>query len=181
MPAHPRSCATRAKSHTLFGNTFGFFVLAIFSKKFHAFHSLKIQIEFLYMIYKFTGKGLFFFAAFICFISVFLAPFGFLCIYMALKAHVKIEDDVFEYAMLSTKRIPFRSMKKIYLSRSVDARYKVGYAFVSFATVIPLVIEYVGENGRMKKVKFSLNYFQNSAEIVEKLQEKSGLKIELPE
>ena len=133
------------------------------------------------MIYKFTGKGLFFFAAIVCFISFFLAPFGFLWIYMAFKAHVKITDDIFEYAMLSTKKIPFREMKKIYLSRPVDARYKVGYDFVSFATVIPLIIEYGDGNGGMKKIKFSLNYFENSTEIVQKLQEKSGLQIGLPE
>lgn len=129
------------------------------------------------MVYKFTGKGLFLTAAFICIISVVLLPVGLVFLYMAFAAHIRIEEDRFVYKMLTTKEILFKDIKKIKLSRPVDARYKVGYAFVNFATVIPLIIEY----GEGKKVRFSLNFFERSTEIAEILQQKTGLQIELPE
>lgn len=138
------------------------------------------------MIYQFKGRCLFWLAGLICLFSIVLTPVGLIFIYMAMTAYIKIENDMFVYKMLTTKRIYFRGIRKMYLSRPVEARYKVGYAFVNFATVIPLTIEYQEKGGVdsgsvLKKVKLSLNYFEKAEEIAEIFEQKTRLKIGEPE
>lgn len=128
------------------------------------------------MVYKFTGKGLFYVAGFICLISIVLAPVGILFFYMGAKAHIRLENDRMFYKMLTTKEIPYADITRIRLAKPVGAQYKVGYASVNFATVIPLIIEYKGKSTRL-----SLNFFENSAEIAATLEQKTGLSIEVPE
>ena len=136
------------------------------------------------MTYKFTGKGLFYVAAFVCLLTILGAPFAILFIYMAQKAHITIENGVFEYKMLRTRQVPFSFMKKIYIAPHVNVRADVGSSFVRVATVVPLVIEYADPavpDAKVKKLQFSLNYFERSQEIVSQLESMSGLQIGLPE
>ena len=124
--------------------------------------------------YKFKGKGLFYFAAIFCIVTIILSPVGILFIYMASKAKVIMTDTEFTYAMLRTYKIPYGQIQEIKLSKPVGSAYHLGGgAFVNFATVVPLIIDF--NNG--KSIRFSSNFFENAVEIVEILEEKTGLKL----
>lgn len=113
-------------------------------------------------------------AAVVCFLSLILIPLGIFFIWAARRAQIKIENGTMYYTMFGTKVIPFAEMRKLDLLRPVQVRYQIGYAIPTFATVVPFQITY-GDN---KKVKFSLNYFQNPEELIQVLQKESGLKLE---
>lgn len=83
-------------------------------------------------------------------------------------------DDKMIYSMLLTKEIPYKEITKIKLSRPVAATHYAGRKAITLATVIPLIIEY----GAGKRVKLSLNFFENSAGILEVLTQKTGLDVE---
>lgn len=126
------------------------------------------------MIYKFTGKSLFYMASVVCFLTIIFVPLGIFFIWAAQKAQIRIESGTFYYTMFGTKAIPFSEMTKLELLRTVQVRYQLGYTIPTFATVVPMQITY----GSNKKVKFSLNYFEKPEELAAALQKESGLKLE---
>lgn len=130
------------------------------------------------MDFKFTGKWLFIFAGIVCLISVFLSPFALVFFYMAATTKLAIEGDNLVYKMLFKKTVPFSSITKMYVKKMQQNRYYLSGAHVSvnLNKITPMVIEY----GNKKKIKFSLNYFQNNQELVKLLEEKTGKKIEWP-
>ncbi len=128
--------------------------------------------------HRFTGKGLFYIAGFICIISFVLAPVGILFIWMARRAKVEFTDSAFVYRMLTTKTIPYAEVKSI-----TQARPKTAYAHMDAAnttkavvTVIPLIIEYT-KNGSTKKTKLSLNFFERAHDILNELEARTGRRI----
>lgn len=132
------------------------------------------------MKYGFQAKGkvLFFSAAFICLISIILAPAGILFIYMALVAQINIDENSFSYRMLRKKVIPFQRISGITIGKPQKPAYYVnvdpgGYRSISFATVIPLIIEQQGG----KKTRLSLNYFDDPMSIIETLRTRTGLTV----
>lgn len=112
-------------------------------------------------------------ASVVCFLTIIMIPLGIFFIWAARRAQIKFEDGAMHYTMFGTKVIPFQDMKKLELLRPVQVRYQMGYAIPTFATVVPFQITY-GDN---KKIKFSLNYFQKPDELVQVLQQESGLKL----
>ena len=131
------------------------------------------------MIFKFTGKGLFIAAGIVCLLTVFLSPFALVFFYMAATAHIAIENDNLIYKMLFKKTIPFRAITKMYVKKTEQhSQYVAGtQTTVKLNQIVPFVIEYEGN----KKIKFSLNYFQNNKELASQLEKKTGKKIEWPE
>jgi len=124
------------------------------------------------------GKVLFLVAAFICLISIFLSPAGIVFIYMALTAEIVIDDDSFRYRMLRKRVVPFQEIEGITIGRPQKPAYYVstdagGYSSISFATVIPLIIELHGD----RKLKLSLNYFEDPAAIIRTLRDRTGLVV----
>lgn len=125
--------------------------------------------------HRFTGKGLFYIAGFICIISFVLAPVGILFIWMAHRAKVEFTDSAFVYRMLTTKTIPYSNITSI-----TQARPKTAYAHMdalnttkSVVTVVPLIIQYTID-GKQKSTKFSLNFFERSLDIRAELERRSG-------
>lgn len=116
-------------------------------------------------------------AAFVCFITVMFIPLSFLFIYIARKAYIKIDDQNFTYKMVRTKVIPFANINRIRVGSVVQSRNMINSTILTFATVVPLIIHY-NDN---KKMKLSLNYFDNPQEIVKALVEKTGKEIEVPD
>ncbi|MBI4151660.1 hypothetical protein HY496_01705, partial [Candidatus Woesearchaeota archaeon] len=114
--------------------------------------------------------------------SLFLIPFGIIFVVMALRAKVVLFDDRLEYTMLWTKRVPYKEIKKISFAKPQTARYYISNQgmpiFLNLVTVIPLVIEYEHE-GKMKKTKFSSNFFENAEEMVGFLLKKTKRKLEV--
>ncbi|MBI4235183.1 hypothetical protein HY604_02695 [Candidatus Peregrinibacteria bacterium] len=134
--------------------------------------------------YKFQGKALFIVAAVICILSFILAPVGIVFLYMAFTAKITLTDDRIIYKMLRTFEIPYSKIAKLTLKKLKNATYYVQNegvpgAFVNFATVLPLEIEYRTEGDKTKKIRFSSNYFENREEILKILEEKSGIKVEV--
>lgn len=131
------------------------------------------------MIFKFTGKGLFIAAGIVCLLTVFFSPFALVFFYMAATAHITTDDNNLIYKMLFKKTIPFQSITKIYVKKTQQhSQYVAGtQTNVKLNKIVPMVIEYEGN----KKIKFSLNYFQNNQELVKQLEQKTGKKIEWPE
>ncbi|MBI4237754.1 MAG: hypothetical protein HY696_04965 [Deltaproteobacteria bacterium] len=125
------------------------------------------------MIYPFASKALFYIAGVICFLSVILAPIGFLFLYMANTAQIRIEPDRFIYKMLTTKEIPWQSITKLRILPIVRTGYRINSAPTTIATVIPLAIDHDG-----RTTKLSLNHFVNPNEILQTLQQKTGLRVE---
>lgn len=132
-------------------------------------------------LYKFKtgGKILFIAAGIICLITIIGAPFALIFFYMAAKAKIVMADRSMIYKMLTTKTIAYSKITKIRLARPVSSTYYAMNAgnpgiMVSFATVIPLIIEWDG-----RKTKISANFFENAEEIVQTLEEKTGLKLEV--
>lgn len=127
-------------------------------------------------IYKFKGKGLFILAGIICLFTVFGVPFGIMLFYMAAMSKIVIKNDVILIKMLVTKEIKFDEITGLRLAKSVSPKYYIagsgGFGWINCAKVIPFIIE-CGD----KKVKFSLNFFENSKEIVQTLVDKTGLKL----
>jgi hypothetical protein len=127
--------------------------------------------------YRFTGKGLFYAAGCVCFLSIILIPLGLFFMFAASKAFVGIDGDTLVYRMFTTKRIPFASITKIRVANAVKARYYMGSGVnLNLVTVVPLIVEY----GEKKKIQLSLNFFERSQEILATLEHKTGLKLELP-
>lgn len=127
------------------------------------------------MTYPFASKALFFIAGIICFLSVILAPVGFLFLYMANTAQIRIEDDAFVYKMLTTKRIPWQSITRLRILPVVRTGYRLNGQQTSLATVIPLAIDHDGGT-----TKLSLNHFVDPGQILQTLQQKTGLRVEDP-
>lgn len=126
------------------------------------------------MVYKFRQKGLFIIAGVICLISVFLSPLSLFFFYMALRAKIEIDGNNFVYTMLNKKVIPFSNIKHIMVGKPTGAYYKIGYTTLQVATVVPLVIHY----GDKKKVKLSLNAFEQPQNILDTLLKKTSLQLE---
>lgn len=124
--------------------------------------------------FKSYGKFLFIAAAFVCFFTIIAAPVGLVFLYMAFKAKIVMHDDKMVYSMLFTKEIPYKEIKKLKLSKPVAATHYAGRKAITLATVIPLIIEYA----EGKRTKLSLNFFENSAGILEILTQKTGLDVE---
>lgn len=122
--------------------------------------------------YKFKGKGLFYAAAFVCFLTVILIPLGFYFIYLARVAKIIIRDDAFVYRMFTTNVINYGEIKSLTLMPVVRPGYVVGNQTVNFANVVPFVIE--TQSG--KKVKMSLNYFEKPQEILSILEQKARIQ-----
>lgn len=131
------------------------------------------------MIFKFTGKGLFIAGGIVCLLSVFLSPFALVLFYMAGTTHFAIEGDKLIYKMLFKKTIPFSTITRIYVKKAQQNRQYMSatHTTVNLNTIIPMVIEY----GNNKKIKFSLNYFQNNEELANQLELRTGKKIEWPD
>lgn len=129
------------------------------------------------MKFKFTGQSLFYLAAFVCIISVILFPVGILFIYLARTAHISFEENNFIYKMFTTKVIPLSEIRQIRVSPVAQGRYMINSTVMTLVTVVPLVIEY----GNNKKIKLSLNYFENPGEIVRILTQKTGKEIQVPD
>lgn len=133
--------------------------------------------------YKFQGKALFIVAAVICLFSLVLAPVGLVFLYMAFASKITLTDDRMIYKMLRTFEIPYSKIAKLTLKKPKNANYYVQNdgvpgAFVNFATVYPLEIEYRTEGDKTKKIRLSSNYFENREEILKVLEDKSGVKVE---
>lgn len=131
----------------------------------------------MYMIYKFTGKKLFYLTGVILILSVILAPVGIYFIYLGHNAYIRIEKDAFIYKMFTKKVIPFTSITKLSVAQVAQGRYMISPVVLTLVTVVPLIIEY----GDGKKVKLSLNYFEKPQEIAKILADKTGHKIEIPD
>lgn len=134
--------------------------------------------------YRFQGKALFIVAAVICLFSLILAPVGLVFLYMAFTAKITLTDDKVIYKMLRTFEIQYSRIAKLTLKKPKNATYYVQNegvpgAFVNFATVAPLEIQYRVEGDQTKKIRLSSNYFENREEILKTLEEKSGVKVEM--
>ncbi len=121
--------------------------------------------------YKFKGKGLFYIAASVCFLSVILFPLGLYFIYMGRTAKIIIRDDVFQYYMWGKNEINYGEIKSLTIKRLANANYIIGDQRINFATVVPFEIE----TQAGKKVRMSLNYFEKPEEILSILEHKTGL------
>lgn len=126
------------------------------------------------MIFKFRQKGLFIIGGIICLISLILSPVGLLFFYMAARAKIETDDQNFIYTMLTKKVVPFADIKHVMLGKPANAYYKIGYTILNIATVVPLVIYY----GDKKKIRISLNSFNDSQKILEILLQKTNLQLE---
>lgn len=131
------------------------------------------------MIFKFTGGALFIVGGIICLISVFLSPFGLILFYMAKTTKLVIEGETLVYKMLFKKTIPFSSITRMYIKKMQQNRtyMTATHTTVNINKIVPMVIEY-GDN---KKIRFSLNYFQNNEQLINILEEKTGIKVEWPD
>lgn len=125
--------------------------------------------------HKFTGKGLFYFGAFICIITVILSPVGILFIWMAKRARIEFTDDAFVYRMLGTTVIPYASITSITQAKAHTAYSHMNATNTTTAvvTIIPLIIEYTRDNAS-KKTRLSLNYFERPYDILSTLETRSG-------
>lgn len=128
------------------------------------------------MVYPFQSRGLFYVAAFICFISVFMIPVGVVFVVMARRARIEITDTEFVYAMLSTKRILFTNISGLALLPQANARLYQGTTYIAIQAVHVWPLEITYEHG--KKLKLSLNHFAKPDEILKVLQQKSGRTVE---
>lgn len=132
----------------------------------------------IYLLQK-RGKLLFYLAAFICIISLFLIPFGILFIVMAIRAKIVVRSDHLSYTMLWTKKIFYKDITKITLAKPVNPRYyiqqqKIPGIYVNLATVVPLIIHH-----NNKKTRISSNFFNDSIKFLEILQEKTKKRLEI--
>lgn len=119
------------------------------------------------------GKLLFYAAAFICLISIILSPLGLAFFYMAVTSHILIDEENVTYKMLRKEVIPLAGITGLTIGETKRPAYYIDdFGKVSFATVIPLTIEY-----QEKKTRLSLNYFQDPGGILESLRQKTGLTI----
>lgn len=131
------------------------------------------------MNFKFTGGALFIMGGIICLISFFLSPFAFVLFYMAKTTKMAVEGETLVYKMLFKKTIPFSSITRMYVKKMQQNRtyMTASHTTVNINKIVPMVIEY-GDN---KKIKFSLNYFQNNEQLINILEEKTGKKVEWPD
>ncbi|MEK7648210.1 MAG: hypothetical protein AAB384_04235 [Patescibacteria group bacterium] len=125
--------------------------------------------------HRFTGKGLFYTAAFICIISVVLSPVGLVFLWMAIHARIELTDDAFIYRMLTTKVIPYASIQSITQARphTAHAHMDTLNTTKALVTVVPLIIEYT-RDGKSKRTKLSLNFFERPYDILTTLETRSG-------
>lgn len=125
--------------------------------------------------HRFTGKGLFYTGAFICIITVVLSPVGFAFLWMAIHARIELTDDAFIYRMLTTKVIPYASIQSITQARPQTAHAHIDAINTTKAlvTVVPLIIEYT-RDGKSKRVRLSLNYFERPYDILATLETRTG-------
>ncbi len=123
------------------------------------------------------GKVLLYLAGAICMLSLVLFPLGIILCFIARTAYIDISDRDFTYKIIRKKTLPLTSISKLALAPMQQAHYQVGYTFINFASILPLIIEY--DNG--KKLKLSLNYFEKSGDIIKLLADKTGKEVAIPE